>query len=432
MLKPFALLPLLLVNLTVFSQIGFDNLFSEPKAIADTLYFPFDDNIQLIIINKFDTWEKQVAFKEATQPRGLSWAALMGPAPQNIYLFRNQAGDIIQYYNTGNLIGLRLKNTDYINTNSFSLYDIQDYSQLKNNLMYYDNNKVGLINIKGDIVIPAIYDNIRNYQDRNEKGDKLVIEKDGMFGLLDENLKLLFPPIYRTSTDTNYISYPEHNNIIDQYIKVLKNDKFGLINENGDILIDFKFDDITLIHDTMFVGLNYSAERNKFNPIWRHVQSCIIYDKNCNQITTLKNYENIEYNGIKRFIVKKNNKVGVIDHKGEIIIPLKYDHLTPQNGDYYVFIGNNSGMINLEGKVVIPIEFEQNMYFYGEAIYVIQGGLIGVYSDKYELIAAPQFKYKTWEMGKYILIRPDGSKGFVQHEQKGSFYQSPEGEIKKL
>lgn len=432
MLKTYTLMLMLLFSISIKSQITLEGLFTEPKQTADTLYFPFEDSIQLIVINYYDTWERQVAYKEASQPRGLSWAALMGPPPKNMYLFRNTEGKIVKAYH-GISDGRGLKGMDYFNAGLIFLYGLRDFTEYHGNLKYYElNEQVGLINTKGEVVVPAVYDDIRRYQDFDGDWEKLIIEKDGCFGLLDTNLNVLFPPIYRCSSDTNYYGYPEHNILNDAFIKVFKNGKCGLIDETGVVQIDFKFDNIIMIHDTMLLGLvnKQVIDPNKY--FWQNVQGCVVFDKNFNQIADLNQYDQLEYNGVKRFIVKKDNFVGVVNHKGEVIIPIQYDNLSTQNGDYYVTKDNKSGMISLEGKVLIPIEFECNMYFYDPAIYVTKNGLIGVYSDKYQLIAEAQYKQRYWEMGKFMLIRADGSKGFVLHEKGGTYYQSPEGEVIKF
>lgn len=423
---------MLLFSVSIKAQIQLDGLFEQPKQTADTLYFPFEDSIQLIVINYYDTWSRQVAFKEATQPRGLSWSAVMGPAPKNVYLFRNAEGKIVKAYH-GISDGRGLKGMNYFNAGLINLYGLSDFTEYNGYLKYYEiNEQVGLINTKGDVVVPAVYDNIRRYQDFDGEWEKLIIEKAGYFGFLDSNLNVLFPPIYRCSSDTNYYGYPEHNILNDKFIKVFKNGKCGLIDENGVVRIDFKFDNIMMIHDTMLVGMvnKQVIDRNKY--FWQNVQSCVVFDKNFNQIADLNQYDQLEYNGVKRFIVKKDNLVGVVNHKGEVIIPIQYDNLSTQNGDYYVSRDNKCGIISLEGKVLIPIEFECNMYFYDPAIYVTKNGLIGVYSDKYQLIAEPQYKQRYWEMGKFMLIRADGSKGFVLHKKGGTYYQSPEGEVIKF
>ena len=438
MLKTLTILFFLLSSLSNIAQSPFGEVFTPPKESPDTLYFAFNEGIQLIVIDNYDTWRRQGSFFDMMYPRGGSWFQDNWPAPRNIYIFRNIDGKIIKVYNSNLTIRYGLKNTDYINTTDLSIYSLQDYRELNNHLMFYaENNKVGLITLKGDVVVPAVYDNIRKYQNDNGKRDKLIIQQDGMFGFLDSNLNVLFQPIYRSSNEESHLGCPEHNIINEQYIKVFKNEKCGLINENGDVLIDFKFDDLTLIYDTLYMGLIYK-DKNEIEEIsnlgsyWGHmVKTCVLFGKNFSVTTELRDFEHIDYGGIERFIVKKDNKFGVLNHKGGVIVPLEYDSLTSQNENYVVVRDNKRGIINLDGKIVLSIEFD-DLYFYDQAIYVTQEGLVGVYNDKYKLIAKPQFEYRTWDMGKYVLTSEDGSKGFVMHQKEGSYYQSPDGEIIKL
>lgn len=354
-------------------------------------------------------------------------------APKNVYLFRDKEGNIIKKFNSDLHFKHSLKNTEYLNTDALSLTSIMDYRELNNHLMFFEEEKVGLINLKGEIIVPANYDNIRKYQDRGDKRDKLIIVKDNKFGFLDSNLNILFPPIYRTEKYTNYTGYPEHNTIDGENIVVFKGDNCGLISEEGKVLIDFLFSDIRVIHDSMYMGLIHKDKNEIYHSNKSHwnrgyqVKTCILFDKDFNVLTKFENFEYIYYYGTKRFIVKKDNKFGVINHLGEVIVPLKYDELVQESSHYLVQINNKWGIVSLEGKVVLPIQYEGI-----EGIFVIQNGLIGVCNSQFKLIAEPQFVSKTWDMGKYILTRKDGSRGFVKNQKRDSYYQSPEGKIIKL
>jgi len=436
MLKILTIVTLLLSSVNIFAQFPLDAL---PKQIPDTLYFNYEDDVQLIIIDNYDTYNRFGAWYDGMYPRGGSWFLDNRPAPRNVYIFRDKQGEILKTFNSSFLIDTNsLKSNTYINTTELSLFSVSDYVELNNHLMFYgDNNKVGLINLKGEVVVPAIYDQIRKYQDDNERRDKLIIVKDNKFGFLDSTLNVLFSPIYRTKVDTNYVGYPEHSVIDGRNIKVFKDNKCGLISEEGEVLVDFLFDDIRIIHDDMYIGLIYREKNKITHSIKGHwnwgyqVKTCIIFDNAFNVITKLDDFEYIYYYGIKRFIVKKDNKFGVLNHLGEIIVPLTYDHLSQENGVYHVSKNNKFGIINVEGKIVIPIQYNR-FHFYGQAIYATKDGLIGVYNKQFKLIAEPQFQSKTWDMGKFVLTRTDGTKGFVKHQKEGSFYQSPEGEIIKL
>ena len=433
-IRVIALFSFLVVGSKAHGQLWIDDNFKIPKDHADTLYFPYSDGIQLIIIDLFDTWSNKVAFEDMIHPRGGSAADFMGPPPKNIYIFRDEEGDIKHIYNhdSDTLIQL-LKVNGYTNASFSDLDAIQDYNQLNNHLMIYgDSDKVGLVNLLGEIIIPVEYDKIRRYQDRREKHDKLLIWQNGLFGMLDSNLNFIFHPQYKS---TQY--YPEHSVILNQYIKVIKDGRVGLIDENGSVLIDFMFNDIELIHDTLFTGWICRDKDELTHSIKGHwnwgylAKACFVFDKHFKVITHLEDYEYIYYFGIKRFIVKKNNQFGVLDQLGAVVVPLEYDYLTQKNGTYYVKKDNKWGIIDLEGKVLLPLEY-QSIDARGLAIYVTQDGLIGLYNDQYQLIAKPQFSHKTWDMGKHVLTRADGTAGFVQYDKENTYYQSPEGAITRL
>lgn len=432
--KTLTIIVFLLSSINIYAQIPIS---APPKATSDTLYFPFNENIQLIVINHYDTWENRVDFMEHTQPMAIPWSMKIPyPDSYNIYIFRNKKGEIVRAYNTNGAIE-NLKNIDFINASELNLISIEDYRELNNHLKFYENGKSGLINLKGEIIVPAIYDEIRKYQDRNWKRDKLVIINGYKFGFLDADLKVLFPPIYQTSNEKYPNSPPEHFDIDGRNIKVVKDGKYGLISEEGQVLIDFGFDDIQFIHDNMYIGLIHKDE-TELNGInlnhWdRGYQTitCFIFDQNFDIINKLEDFDYILYYGIKSFIVSKNGKFGMVNHLGEVIVPLDYDSLVPEASYYRVSKNNKIGILNAEGKVVIPLEYD-SIEFYGEAVYVTQDNLIGIYNREYKLIAEPQFESKTWDWGKYILIRKNGQRGFVNHQKGNSYYQSPEGEIINL
>jgi hypothetical protein len=422
MLKTLTILTFFITSVNTYAQFPLDG---PPKATPDTLYFAYKDDIQLIIIDAFDTYNRLGAWHDAISPRGGSWFMDNEPAPRNVYLFRDKGGEIIKIFNADSIDKNSLKNTSYCNADELSLMSIMDYRELNNHLMFFEEDKVGLINLKGDIIVPAIYDNIMKYQRKGGKRDKLIIVKDNKFGFLDSNLKVLFPPIYQTRI---HIKTIDGENIV-----VLKNDKFGLISEEGEVLIDFLFDGIRVIHDSMYMGSIHKDKNEQIHAIKSHwdwgyqVKTCILFNKDFKILTKFENFEYIYYYGTKRFIVKKDNKFGVINHLGEVIVPLKYDELVQKSSHYLVQINNKWGIVSLEGKVLLPIQYEGI-----EGIFVIQNGLIGICNRQFKLIAEPQFVDKTWDMGKYILTRKDGSKGFVKTEKKDSYYQSPEGKKIKL
>jgi hypothetical protein len=408
-------------------QSGRESLFTASPENPDTLYYPFNENgLQLIVIPSYDNWLRTGSLYDAMYPRGGSWFQDNGPAPKNSYLWRNRKGEITKVHNTEPGSVFQLRSTDYTNRTDFSSlgFDVSDYRGFNHCFKIYgENNKVGLIDLKGNIIVPADFNDIRRFWNRSGSSNILLVEKDGRIGLLNADLKELFPPVFT--------EYPQQSG---DYIIVVKNKKCGLINEKGNVLIDLAYDDIKPIHDSLYMGLVFkdSAELTKLrlNTHWNwgyKVKGCAVFDKDFSVVSELQDYEYIYYWGIKQLIVKKNGRFGLLNHRGEVVVPLEYDELFANNGYYMVRKEGKYGLFDRQGKLILPAEFE-GVEFYGQAIYITQNGLIGIYNDQFRLIAKPQFKDKTWQRGNYILTRPDGSKGFVNHQNmKASYYESPEG-----
>lgn len=104
----------------------------------------------------------------------------------------------------------------------------------------------------------------------------IAAKKDGKWGVIDENGNVVINFEYDNSPylDHNY------NNLIDKYIIVEKNGKSGCIDKNGKVLVDFKYD-----------GLLETSNNNLLAAIY-------------------------------------NRKLGIINSAGETIIDFKYDEFS--------------------------------------------------------------------------------------------------------
>ena len=430
-----------------YSQITQEDLWGKPPSgNPETLYFPFEDGVQLIVINYYDTWSRKVDFYEQTQPRGLSWGQVFGPSLPNAYIFRDSTGSIIKSYNTEFDFSGTLEDTNYINTNQLSLFSIEDYNQFNGHLKYYEapyqtqidpifprqktDTKVGIINRKGDVVVKAVYDNIRVFQDRADEFSKYVISKDGNFGFLDSNFNVIFDAKYKTyhSSQNKLYNTPEHNTIDGYNITVFYDDKCGLISPNGDQLIPFKYNHIRMGHDTTYFAITLKEDEKRYKRYWPKVKSVVVYNKHFQDISQIKNYDMIETIGRNQFKVQKDYKWGIVDINNQIIIPIAHNSIASKYGNYIVYNDSTSGIYSSTGEILFPLEY-QLIQFTGNVLYASKKGLIGLYSLDYREIVASQFISQKWDAGKNILTDAEGRKGFVKHQKDTTYYQSPEGEI---
>lgn len=140
-----------------------------------------------------------------------------------------------------------------------SMYMINgDVIQIKDKDLY------GLMNNKGDIILPIIYDYISSYDNVEPY---FVIEKNGLRGLADECGNICIPVQYellrkvssnlvRVKRNGKYgICDLQGNEVVpciheylynakDDRIAVCKNGKWGFFDNNGNVVIDFIYDEV--------------------------------------------------------------------------------------------------------------------------------------------------------------------------------------------
>ena len=87
----------------------------------------------------------------------------------------------------------------------------------------------GLLNAKGEVILPNIYDDICLFA-----YDRILIEKNGKFGIVDTSGKILAEPKYDQIFDAGEYT-----------IGFIIDNKVGFMNTNGSVVINPKFDKAT-------------------------------------------------------------------------------------------------------------------------------------------------------------------------------------------
>ena len=99
-------------------------------------------------------------------------------------------------------------------------------------LIVQKNKKFGIVDLKNKIILPVEYDEISNWTEYGPRHSKFIV-KNGKTGLIDhESFKITIPPIYDQFRYLNGLIFAK------------RNDKAGIITEDGKVLCDFIYDDI--------------------------------------------------------------------------------------------------------------------------------------------------------------------------------------------
>lgn len=276
----------------------------------------------------------------------------------------------------------------------FNVYDNVEEIQLeglitslpyeKNVLKYEVNGQYGLIDLDGNRIIKAIYDEIKGLK---YKEGELLAKSNGKYGVINVNgakiINFDYDNIeadkyydevekYKKSgyivcktTDEGYrygyISYKgeklldtAYNNIRrviditgeDIYMIASNNGQYGLL-KNKDILIDFKYQ-----------GIDYNATNNLL--IINRGTKYGVYTLTGQEIVPI-DYKTIQFNGIYIY-AKTGDDVKYFTSSGEEVTT-GFTSLVPvNNGEYYITIDEN-GLYGVMDK-------EQNILIYNKFVYV--------------------------------------------------------------
>ena len=299
------------------------------------------------------------------------------------------------------------------------------------------NQKYGVINKKGNVVIPFTYDNNTGFSD-----GLAYINKDGKYGFIDHNGNMIIPPIYDMV-----------HSFSEGLAQVCKDGKWGYIDKNGKEVIPFIYeggDQFTGFYSNFSEGLARVKKGGKYGYIDKSGKEIIpiIYDfgcfpfedglaqvnkngrtvyidKNNDIVVTLDNYDNNHVSSFRDglLIVYKNEKCGCIDKNGNVIVPLIYDEIWGfYNGLACVIKDGKYGFIDKNGNVVIDFKdsiWDDLDHSFTEGLSrVMKDGKTG-FIDQYSNIVVPCiYDYaSTWFNEGLAFVKKDGKWGIIEIEK---------------
>ncbi len=167
-----------------------------------------------------------------------------------------------------------------------------------------------------------------------------------------------------------------------KFYPILKQDKYGYIDDSGEIVLDFIYD----WADFFIEGVAVVSINDSMGVI--NKQGSVLIP--------------IEYKDIEPFknalaVVGKNGKYGIINKLNQLILPIEYDEIGSFNDGLALVVKNNLyGFTNTSGDVVIPLKYQsvgsfQNGYAYVEQQVKVdtaetEKSLKGIINSKGELV----------------------------------------------
>ena len=327
---------------------------------------------------------------------------------------------------------------------------------LKDDFLYVTSSKTrkhGVLDSLGNIILPLEYDYVKDYYPQDTK--RFVAIKDGKHGVVDYNNEVIIPFIYddlvlfnndylnpqkldviepeRMYCATKFVSNTEVKiGVIDYQGHIIvpldytngypifthnlftlgKDNKLGYIDIKNDIKIPFVYDEA--------LPFSYGVASVKKDNLYG------VINENNDIIIPFGAYRNhfVFQHGLSKFSLDYG-KYGLINTKGEIVIPQIYDAIeyVVLSRFFRIKKDGKSGVVNLDGKEIIPPKYsfiqtlfkdeEQNKTYYFVGI----DGKNGVVDENDEIVLDLKYRY----VGKYddfIVVSIDNKHGILDLEFK--------------
>lgn len=319
--------------------------------------------------------------------------------------------------NVACLYGLKNDSNQWVVNPQFTkLDDINTYYVAHNN-----NSKSGIINLRGKLILPVIYESIQAVGDHRKEPDLFIVSKDSKYGLVDSLGKEILPLVY-DKLDFVYLAVFPH-----RYFVLKKGEEFALIDNTLKYFIPFSQNKLEIeSRDHIYLHLRVIDKEGKIGladsagiriqPQYRAVSG---------------------FDGV-RFLASdwKTNKRGLVSISGDTLLPFDHSEIgfTGMPEKRIIALRENTfGVLDSSLRVIIPegtafIEGEYNSHVPRSSKYTVAarrenkwglltGNGVWVTEQNYDTIIYPNFipegssrHYIAKQNGKYGVM---GTKGQV-------------------
>lgn len=276
------------------------------------------------------------------------------------------------------------------------------------------DNKAGVINTNGEIVVPLIYDDLGNNTASYIESYKGNLDNFGIrtgigkCGIVNLNGKEIIPCLYdKVSFNNESLTF-----------ELFNDSKAGIADSAGTVLLPCEFSSIKQLSGGQFI-VKRMVEKQNQNYIEKSTQYGL-YDKNGIEILSCE-YDDIYAYDVNTFVGKKNNaeslfvlsngtvdelrydvinsgylgvatvvkdgKYGAILTTGKEIIECKFDYVQPEQYQKLIMVylgktdeynqpqNGKKGLYTLDGKQIYPVEYDDIVIVDSNIILLYKGTL---------------------------------------------------------
>lgn len=275
----------------------------------------------------------------------------------------------------------------------------------KSTLAYRKDGKYGLIDLEGKVITQPIYEEITSM---HYKEGTFIVKQEEKLGVINLKGKEIIKPEYETITSDNYYNEKTKNKttgfIVSQ--KTENGYRYGYINYRGKMILHTEYTELERV-----TGI--SNEKELYFIAFKEGQAGLLKNK---KVILNYEYEDIQYSSLNDvFVVQRNSKQGVVSKKGETIVNTEYDNIT--FGGMYINAkkGNTIHLFDLNGasienKEIVSKTTTSNPNYF---ITVDQDDIYMVVDSEGKAVIDNDYSYIEYLPGDYFIVAKDGKNGII-------------------
>lgn len=173
----------------------------------------------------------------------------------------------------------------------------------------------------------------------------------------------------------------------EDYFLLMENDRYGVINKEGQVLVDPIYDIVEIPNPTKAVFVcknNYNIETKNYNvQVFDDSHNQILYQYYIVEPIKLNNVEKNGYYEKSTLKYMSNNKYGLIDFQGNKITDAIYDSIEGfeyKEGILLVKKDGKYGLININGATIVKEEYDEivsDAFYTNNSKYQKSGYIVG-------------------------------------------------------